>query len=93
MSHTPQTPQFKAGTIVTTLGALQVATPAQIAAILRRHAAGDWGEVDKEDAAANEHALKHGERLLSVYDVNGEKLWVITEANRSATTVLTPGEY
>jgi len=70
-----------------------VATHDQIDQILRRHLSGDWGAVDREDAAANEWALKHDERLMSVYDVNGEKLWVVTEADRSATTVLTPGEY
>jgi hypothetical protein len=91
MTDTPL--KFQPGSIVTTLGALDVATHEQIAVILRRHLSGDWGEVDKEDTAANEQALKHGERLLSVYDVNGEKLWVITEADRSATTVLTPSEY
>jgi hypothetical protein len=93
MTDTPAQIKFQPGTIVTTLGALDVATREQIAVILARHLRGDWGEVDHEDAAANERAIKDGERLLSVYDVNGEKLWVITEANRSATTVLTPDEY
>ena len=93
MTDAPRPIQFQSGTLVTTLGALEVATQTQIAAILRRHLSGDWGEIDRDDAAANDRALTHGERLLSVYDVNGEKLWVITEADRSATTVLTPGEY
>lgn len=89
----PTGPKFQPGTIVTTLGALEVATNDQIAALLRRHLAGDWGELDEHDVAANEQALKHSERLLSAYSVNGEKLWVLTEADRSVTTVLTPGEY
>ncbi len=93
MTDTPDRIAFQPGTIVTTLGALEVATHEQIAAVLARHLSGDWGEVDREDAAANERALKSGERLLSAYEVNGQKLWVITEADRSATTVLTPGEY
>jgi len=50
--------------------------------------------VSKEDAKANEHALKWGERILSSYKLpSGEKLWLLTEADRSPTTVLTPGEY
>jgi hypothetical protein len=93
MTDAPDQIKFQPGSIVTTLGALDVATHEQIAAILARHLSGDWGEVDREDAAANEQALKYGERLMSVYDVNGEKLWVITEADRSATTVLLPREY
>ncbi len=85
--------KFQPGTVVATLGAMQVGTGEQLAALVKRHLSGDWGEVCKEDAAANERALKHGDRLLSIYDMNGEKLWVITEATREHTTVLTPGEY
>jgi hypothetical protein len=93
MTDTPAEIRFRPGNIVTTLGASEVATRDQIDAILARHLSGDWGEVDREDASANERALKHGGRLMSAYDVNGEKLWVVTEADRSATTVLTPGDY
>lgn len=85
--------KFQPGTVVATLGATMVATHEQLATLVRRHVSGDWGEVCDEDKKANEWALKHGARLLSAYDVNGEKLWVITEANRESTTVLTPGEY
>jgi hypothetical protein len=70
-----------------------VATPEQLAALVRRHLSGDWGDVGAEDAKANEAALKWGERILSSYKVGEEKLWVITEADRSSTTVMTPGEY
>lgn len=59
-----------------------------------RHQSGDWGEVCSEDAQENDFSLKEGFRLLSAYRTNlGEKLWVITEADRSATTVLLPSEY
>lgn len=86
--------RFQPGTVVATVGALHVATHAQIHALLQRHLAGDWGDVDAEDAKANERALKWGERILSSYKLpSGEKLWLLTEADRSATTVLTPGEY
>ena len=61
---------------------------------LRRHAAGDWGDCCQEDWEENEFSLKEGFRLFSVYHAeNGEKFWVITEADRSATTVLMPSEY
>lgn len=66
---------------------------------LARHAAGDWGEVDKEDWASNDQALVDGSRLLSAYrTLKGKKLWIITEAaddegKRAVTTTLTPDEY
>lgn len=86
---------FQPGSIVATVGALEVIGQNHhlLAELLRRHLSGDWGDVDKEDAAANDRAVKHGERILSSYQVNGQKLWVITEGSREATTVLTPGEY
>jgi hypothetical protein len=81
-----------------------VATPGALAALERngqspmdfiaQHAAGNWGEVDIEDWAENELSLREGFRLLSAYSLkDGEKLWIITEADRSATTLLLPSEY
>jgi hypothetical protein len=61
--------------------------------ILNRHKSGDWGDVCDEDKQANNNALKHDLRVLSSYLVDGEKLWVITEWDRSVTTVLFPSEY
>jgi hypothetical protein len=62
--------------------------------LLQRHLLGDWGSVDAEDAAANDAATVDGGRLLSVYSLpDGTRIWVITEADRSATTFLLPGEY
>jgi hypothetical protein len=59
-----------------------------------RHANGNWGEVDEHDRKANEYALGHGLRVLSAYTLSsGEKTWVITEADRSTTTILLPEEY
>ena len=58
-----------------------------------RHAAGDWGGVSDADAAANNAAISDGERLLSSYEVDGRGLWVITEADRSVTTILFPEDY
>ena len=60
---------------------------------LRRHLQGDWGDVCKEDWEENELSLREGFRLLSSYNYNDEKIWIITEADRSVTTVLFPSEY
>ncbi|MBA3256332.1 MAG: hypothetical protein H0T64_06745 [Pyrinomonadaceae bacterium] len=61
---------------------------------LRRHMSSDWGEVSEDDAQQNELSLREGFRLLSAYrTVKGQKLWIITEADRSATTILLPDEY
>ncbi len=82
------------GQTVATPAALQVLTQPEIVAALRRHAAGDWGDVDAHDRAANDDALRSGERLLSAYrSANGTAFWVITEADRSVTTVLLPEDY
>ena len=88
--------RFELGQLVATPGALAALDAANTspAELLGRHLMGDWGTVDKEDWAANDRALKDGERLLSAYKLpTGEKLWVITEWDRSATTILLPSEY
>ena len=61
---------------------------------LRRHMSGDWGDLSDEDVKENEFSLKEGLRLLSAYQTGkGQKLWIVTEADRSATTILLPSEY
>jgi hypothetical protein len=60
---------------------------------LRRHAGGDWGDVCPEDACENELALRQGLRLFSAYGKGQNRFWIITEADRSATTVLMPVDY
>lgn len=61
---------------------------------LQRHVRGDWGDLSPADAQANDHALQHGGRLLSAYALaDAETLWIITEADRSATTLLLPSDY
>jgi hypothetical protein len=56
--------------------------------------AGDWGDVDEHDRVENEYSLQHGLRLLSAYSLSsGERVWIITEADRSSTCVLLPEEY
>jgi len=82
------------GQIVATPAALGAVSQPNIVAALRRHAAGDWGDVTPDDRAANDDALKSGERILSVYrSATGTTFWVLTEADRSATTVLLPDDY
>ena len=61
--------------------------------LLVRHIQGDWGEVDEEDQQTNNEALELGNRVLSAYTLDGEKIWIITEWDRSSTTVLFPSEY
>ena len=88
--------RFTLGQTVATPGALAALTEAGHSAceFLRRHLSGDWGDVDAEDQQSNEDALLHGERLLSAYRTRkGVKLWVITEADRSVTTILLPSNY
>ena len=61
---------------------------------LRRHMCGDWSELSDEDARENELSLREGFRVLSAYrTAKGQKLWIITEADRSSTTILLPSEY
>jgi hypothetical protein len=89
-------PLFPLGQTVATPGALDAlaATGEIPQTFLDRHVTGDWGEVDAEDRQANLDALVHGERLLSAYRTSlGARLWVITEADRSVTTILLPEEY
>jgi hypothetical protein len=84
------------GRVLATPGALRALALAHVdgATYLTRHASGDWGDVDAADWATNDHALLAGERLLSAYRLpNDARLWVITEADRSASTLLLPGEY
>jgi hypothetical protein len=87
---------FPLGQLVATPGALSALEKAHQSPMffLTRHAEGDWGELDPDDIKENEYSLEHGFRLLSSYSTTaGEKLWIITEADRSATTLLLPEEY
>lgn len=85
---------FRLGHIVATPNALQHITPADIDTAIRRHLAGDWGDLDEEDKRETQFSLEKGFRLLSVYHAqNGTKFYIITEADRSVTTVLLPEDY
>lgn len=91
-----KTELFRLGRLAATPGALDALEQSgqQPAHFLARHAAGDWGEVCAEDRRLNDLAVADGSRLLSAYHTaKGVKLWVITEADRSQTTLLLPDEY
>lgn len=85
---------FSLGPTVITPAALDVLHPDDVQLALARHAASDWGELCPADRLANEVALKEGRRLFSVFrDRSGRKFYVITESDRSVTTVLLPDDY
>ncbi len=88
-------PKFSLGQLVATPNALAELTHEDISIALNRHASGDWGTLDKQDWAANERALKHGDRLLSVYfsKQKNTKFYIITEWDRSYSTILLPCDY
>ena len=102
---TPAGPRFAPGRILATPGALEALAragrdpAARVTALLARHLAGDWGDVDAHDWQANEQALATGARLLSAYTLpTGVRLWAIADAiddegARPATTLLLPDEY
>lgn len=91
-----QNAKFKLGQVVSTPGAIQALQQSNETAwnYLVRHLSCDYGEICQEDKEANDEAVKDGSRILSAYMLkNGEKIWVITEADRSVTTILLPDEY
>lgn len=92
----PELSPFALGQVVATPGALAaLASSGQTPeALLARHAQGDWGNLSEEDRCENDRSLARGLRLLSAYALpDGTKLWIITEADHSVTTLLLPDEY
>jgi hypothetical protein len=86
-------PKFPLGQVVITANAAQHLDTIAVNEALRRHAAGDWGNIAPEDAGENELSLREGFRLLSAYGTGERRFWIITEADRSATTILMPDDY
>lgn len=87
---------LETGEIVITPGATEALykTKTPPSSLLQRHAACDWGNLEKEDKKLNDEAVKNGGRILSAYLLKDKtKLWIITEADRSSTTILLPEEY
>jgi hypothetical protein len=96
MQQTKQQPLFSLGQIVATPGALAALEKAgqQPQEFLARHVCGQWGDLCEEDRRENQFSLERGFRLLSSYRTNAdEKIWIITESDRSVTTILLPDEY
>jgi hypothetical protein len=89
---------FEMGRTLATTGAMAVLEERDqqdlLQSVMHRHVYGDWGDVCDDDWRANEQALQHGDRLVSVYQIDSElTLWIITETDRSQTTVMLPEEY
>jgi hypothetical protein len=93
----PRNSLFPLGKIVFTRGgieAFQQKGVPPVGNIIARHATGDWGDMDEQDKALNDAAVKDGGRIFSAYQLTDDlRVWVITEWDRSATTVLLPSEY
>lgn len=85
--------KFPLGRIVMTANASGRLDAVAVNDGLHRHARGDWGDIPPEDAKQNEFGLKHGERLFSAYGKGEKRFWIITERDRSVTTVLLPEDY
>jgi hypothetical protein len=97
--HTDEgvSPRFPLGRVVATPGAISTIERLGISAasLLERHVSGDWGDLDDDDKRENEYSVTRRLRLLSAYGPEGsdERLWIITEADRSVTTILRPEDY
>lgn len=89
-----QQTQFTLGSVCITPGAQEALSHEDVMAALGRHCRGDWGDVCAEDREENNLSVREGFRLLSAYQSrSGRKFWIITEADRSVTTILLPDEY
>lgn len=96
INRAPSNPLFPIGRLLATPGAIDLLAERGLSPFefVSRHRQGDWGNLDDEDVQANRAALIHGNRLLSSYQLDtNTRLWIITEADRSATTLLLPSEY
>jgi|SRR5579883_2854269 hypothetical protein len=96
MNSLPTLPLFPPGRLVATPGALALLEQTNKSPLefLSRHLRGDWGDLCQEDKAENELSLKYGFRLMSRYPITDTAtIWIITEADRSVTTLLLPSEY
>lgn len=89
--------KFKPGRLLATPGALELQANLEggrgLLTLLARHLDGDWGDISEADKKENDLSMEKGFRILSSYDTNAGKLWILTEADRSATTFLLPEDY
>jgi hypothetical protein len=87
-------PKFALGQIVATPNALAHLTQYDVQTAINSHVSGNWGDVDEHDWKANDRALEQGTRLVSAYESeNALRFWIITEWDRSITTILLPEDY
>ena len=91
MAH--KEPLFQIGHTCATPGAAELLSPAEIAGLFSRHEHGEWGDVSPEDARENDHNARSGGRVRSVYQLNGNDFWIITEPDRFDSVLLLPSEY
>jgi hypothetical protein len=89
----PAMPLVTLGTLLITKSAHELLTPEEIASAIAKHLVGDWGDLPPCDWEANNEALLEGNRLLSAYGQDDRRFWIITEADRSVTTILLPNDY
>ena len=88
------TNKFPLGRLLATPAVLAEVDRSEILRALERHASGDWGDLDDADKKENDWSLEHGERILSAYKSKDDiKFWIITERDRSSTTILLPSDY
>ena len=95
LSNTEREAKFQLGRIVATPAAMELVRRKNLAlnTFVLRHVTGDWGDMADEDKATNDEAVKDEERIHSVYNVGPGRIWVITEWDRSVTTILLPEDY
>ena len=88
-------PLFGMGQVVATPAAIEFCEVNEVhmLTLVRRHCHGDFGDMDRDDIAANTRAIKSGARVFSNYQIGTQKVWVITEADRTSTCILLPEEY
>lgn len=86
---------FVLGRVMTTPAALEFLSEKRVNPVdlLLRHVTGDWGDLNAHDRKENENAVQYGERIFSSYKIGSGKVWVITERDRSLTTILMPEDY
>lgn len=93
LTETKTPVKFALGKILATPTVIDLIPPHERRALYARHARNDWGDMCDDDKAANDQALINGSRIFSGYETSEGKVWIITEADRSATTMLFPSEY
>ncbi|HMX98807.1 MAG TPA: hypothetical protein PKC44_03385 [Agitococcus sp.] len=88
-------PLFELGQVCLTSGthALMLEGQLDVNNLINRHVSGDWSDMCEEDRQTNQDAITHGDRIFSSFNLPTQKVWVITEYDRSVTTILLPDEY